>query len=260
MKRCKLIVTDLDGTLLRNDKSISTFTLEILNECRKRGVLIAFATARPVRGVEQVRKIFEPDVLINHNGAVFAYEGNQVSLGIDKVSLDNLLENIFKVFPGAEVGAEANDIFYANYDVTKYWKDESFMRTETSFVGAELAYGDKVLVSLNDIDINVLAACLPTSCYLEVADGFMGMIMSKKATKFNAITSFCDAWEIHSSEVICFGDDDNDISMISGCGIGVAMENANERVKSIADVVCLTNEKDGVAQWINEFVLKGCRN
>ena len=129
--------------------------------------------------------------------------------------------------------------------------------TKSDFTELHLEYADKILVCLKSVDIEGLKSYLPDDCYLEIADGVMGMIMSKKATKFNAIISICDALEISPSEVICFGDDNNDISMIQGCGVGVAMANANTIVKEVADMVCLSNENDGVAKWIREFILGG---
>jgi len=256
MKNCKLIVADLDHTLLRKDKSISEFTLATLNECRKRGILIGFATARPVRGVKEIRKIFEPDVLINHNGAVVeGYSGWEASLGIDGEVLRKMLDEICRNFPSVEIGVESNDVLYANYDVTKNWPDEPYMSVARDFSDFEFPYADKVLISLERVNIDVLKSFLPECCYLEVADGFMGMIMSKEATKFNAIATVCDALGIRPSEVVCFGDDDNDISMLVGCGIGVAMGNANDKVKELADAVCLANEEDGVARWVREVVL-----
>ena len=254
MKDCKLIVTDLDGTLLRNDKSISKFTIETLNECRRQGILVAFATGRPVRGVEAIKNVFEPDILINHNGAVFNQGDHQVSLGISAVQLREMLAEIFSAFPNTEVGIESGDIFYANYDVTKNWPEEDEPCRVDDFSELEIPYADKVLINLND-NIEEIRSCLSNECYLEIADGTIGMIMSKEATKFNAIATICDVLEIRPTEAICFGDDDNDISMIQGCGIGVAMNNANGRVKEVADALCLSNEEDGVATWIREFVL-----
>jgi len=257
MKKCKLIVVDLDGTLLRDDKSISSFTVETLMACRNQGILVGFATARPVRGVAEIRELFEPDILINHNGAVFTHGDLQDSFGINREQFRVLLAEILAVFPNAEVGVESDDVFYANYDVTKNWPDEPYMSVDGDLVRLEVDYVDKILVSLHNIDVEVLKSYLPDECYLEIADGVMGMVMSKKATKFNSIVSVCDALGISPSEVICFGDDNNDISMIQGCGIGVAMDNAHVMVKEAADVVCLSNESDGVARWIMDNLLSG---
>lgn len=255
MKNCKLIVTDLDWTLLRNDKSISEFTLATLKACRSQGILIGFATARPIRGVATVRAIFEPDILINHNGAVFTHGNHQVSLGISREHLSEVLAKILAVFPHAEIGVEADDVLYANYDVTKNWPDEPYMKAKADFAELSLTYADKVLVCLKSVDLERLQSYLPDDCYLEVADGVMGMIMSKKASKFNGIVAVCEALGINLADVVCFGDDNNDISMIQGCGIGVSVANANAAVKEVADRECLSNENDGVAKWIRTNIL-----
>ena len=66
----KMIVTDLDRTLLRTDKTISNYTADILNRCRERGMKIVFATARPKRTVNHFIGSVPVDALILHNGAV----------------------------------------------------------------------------------------------------------------------------------------------------------------------------------------------
>ena len=58
------------------------------------------------------------------------------------------------------------------------------------------------------------------------------------------------------SGIAAFGDDFNDIGMLRLCGTGIAMENAIEEVKGVADEVCASNEKDGVAEWIEKNLLQ----
>ena len=260
MKNCKLIVTDLDGTLLRNDKSISKFTLETLKACRNQGILIGFATARPIRGVAQIREVFEPDILITHNGAVFTHGEHQVSMGISGKQVRIFLEKILSDFPYAEIGVESDDVFWANYDVTKNWLGETYMQLTSMLDGLDIKCADKILVCLKTVDPHTLRLYLPDDCYLEIADDVMGMIMRKQATKFNGIVSICNALGISPSEVVSFGDDNNDISMIQGCAVGVAVNNANLKVKNAADVVCESNENDGVAKWIQGAILGETKN
>ena len=166
------------------------------------------------------------------------------------------IEGLLSAFPNAEIGVESDDVFYANYDVTKNWPDEPYTMAEADFAGLRLTQADKMLISLNGVDVHVLKSCLPANCYLEIADGVMGMVMNKQATKWDGIVSICDDLGIRPSEVVCFGDDHNDISMIQGCGVGVAVENANAQVLEVADEVCLSNEHDGPAVWMRQFVLE----
>jgi hydroxymethylpyrimidine pyrophosphatase-like HAD family hydrolase len=63
----------------------------------------------------------------------------------------------------------------------------------------------------------------------------VGMIMNREATKINAIRKICIREHIELGEVVCFGDDSNDLEMIRQCGLGVAVANAKEDVLSVAD-------------------------
>lgn len=74
----RLIVTDLDRTLLRNDKSISEYTVEILNRCREAGYYIAFATARAENGMVRFIDAIKPDAIISSGGAVISVNGNVI--------------------------------------------------------------------------------------------------------------------------------------------------------------------------------------
>ena len=96
---------------------------------------------------------------------------------------------------------------------------------------------------------------LPESLYLSVARDSLAMIMHKGATKAKAIAELSRYWSISESEIVVFGDDVNDIDMLSSAGIGVAMGNAIDKVKAIADYICNDCDMDGVARWIEEYVL-----
>jgi HAD superfamily hydrolase (TIGR01484 family) len=74
----RLIVTDLDGTLLRTDKSISSFTLSVFDECRRKGIKIAVATGRAEKAAERYIKELRPDILIVSSGALAIADGEIV--------------------------------------------------------------------------------------------------------------------------------------------------------------------------------------
>ena len=85
--------------------------------------------------------------------------------------------------------------------------------------------------------------------------GTMCEILRADANKWTAIRHLCDRWEIDPSQVCAVGDDMNDIPMIRGAGLGVAMGHAQAAVRDVADLVVGTNEADGVAQLIDEVIL-----
>ena len=94
----KLIVTDLDNTLLRRDKTISGYTLDVFRRLRKRGVLAAFATARDFRFVtEHISPLFgiAPDILIADNGALARHGGNDIYKRLIPAGTVNILLSRF---------------------------------------------------------------------------------------------------------------------------------------------------------------------
>ena len=81
-------------------------------------------------------------------------------------------------------------------------------------------------------------------------------VMRNGSTKGDAVRYLANYFGIDKEEVMCIGDSENDLSMIKYAGTGVAMGNASEDIKSVADYVTDTNVNDGVAKAINKFVLK----
>lgn len=84
------------------------------------------------------------------------------------------------------------------------------------------------------------------------------MIMYREATKFNGVLEVAKEFNISKSEIIAFGDDINDKEMLLNVGLGVAMSNSVDEIKIIADYFCDTNDNDGVAKRLDEFVMMEC--
>ena len=78
--------------------------------------------------------------------------------------------------------------------------------------------------------------------------------INKSAGKMQALRQLADMLNIQLSENMAFGDDLNDIEMLTGCGYGVAVENAVPEVKQVADSICESNDDDGVAKYIEQNV------
>lgn len=84
------------------------------------------------------------------------------------------------------------------------------------------------------------------------SDGDWYKFTKNGITKEKAILAVCEAYHADVSEIVAFGDDYADIGMVKLCGIGVAMVNAIQEVKDIADVITLSKEKDGVAVYLKK--------
>ncbi|MCL2748002.1 MAG: HAD-IIB family hydrolase [Oscillospiraceae bacterium] len=251
----KLVVTDLDNTLLRRDKTISDYTVDVFRRVRERGMLVAFATARPIRAVQSLGINIEANAAIYHNGAVIAIGGAvHRHIGIDYITAKNLLLQTVGTYGNMQVAVEIEDVLYANFDVTKVWTNTTAIMTDFTDLPAMPA--DKIIVGTADRKIiSEIEKSLPDDIYAEITENRLLMLMNKNARKINAIIEIASHFSITLAETAAFGDDYNDIEMLRECGIGVAAKNAIDECKAVADYVCGDCDEDGVAKWLEEKVL-----
>jgi len=256
----KMIVTDLDRTLLRSDKTISAFSAEVLRECQRRGIIVAFATARPKRVVTDFLAVVPADAVIYHNGAVIHIGGELfASYGIDAAITWEILHLYSREYPNLRLSVEIDDVLYANFDVSAIWSNVSAIQTDfTDKLPNKSA--DKILVSASSMEeVEAFTQHLPDHLYMELSEHTVGMIMHRDVTKQTAVRALADHYGIGMEEVAAFGDDYNDIGMLRACGAGIAVENALDEVKAAADFICPNNDEDGVAKWIEAHVLSEIR-
>ena len=251
----KMVITDLDSTLLRADKTISGYTINILRRCRENGLKLVFATARPRRTVMHFLGDVATDALILHNGAVISAGEkvlNRYGIGIE--ARDHILHAIRRDYPNVTLSVEIDDLNYANFDMKLVWAyDEGVI---SDFTDLPNKPADKIIVSvLSHNDITKFSTYLPDDLYIQMCDGRLGLIMHKSATKWAAIQYVSAHFGMSTGQAVAFGDDYNDITMLKGCGVGVAVDNALDEAKAAADYVCAANDDDGVAKWLEEFLL-----
>jgi len=244
-----MVVTDLDGTLLRDDKTLSAFTLEVLHKLRRERILFAVATARPIRAVDGMMPGLRYDAGIFHNGAVVTEEGRRIAgWGIEQPY--ELIRPILADRADCHVAVEVDDLLYANFDVDRIWRGVPYLPTP-DFQELRLLTADKIIIETDTLEkMAGYQPYLTKELYLELSEHTIAMIMHRQATKQQAVRFLAERHGFRMGEVVAFGDDYNDIDMLKGCGIGVAVGNALEVVKAAADEVCESNGNDGVARWL----------
>ena len=218
----KMIVTDLDGTLLRDDKTVSERTQAILRRCRDKGIKIVYATARG-GDAEELTYGIPFDGFIANNGAL-AVAGDEVVY--NRPVPDDFARLFLDICEARGLSAGSH-------------RDHGKLYVEDC--GLE-----------EDAFIKWL---LPKDLYFVVSWNKVGMIMHREATKSNAVVALARRWNIMKEEIVAFGDDLNDIDLLGYAGYGVAMGNALEGVRAAAQYHCLGNEEDGLADWIERNVL-----
>lgn len=254
----KLIVLDLDGTLLKSDKTISKETLSVLDACMKKGHKMVIATARPPR----VCHDFIPDILkreyvVYYNGAeIYSNYRKIYSKYISEMSAEKIIRFLYNNYPDAITSMEIENKLYSNLPVGDLFGNIEYELVNYKDIKYQPAA--KILVDLTKIgDPGHIKAFIPSDCRMVVTDGgILGQIMAEGVSKMEAIKFILNNWSLTMRDVVAFGDDYNDLEIMKESGTGVAMGNAVEELKQAAKYVSKTNDEDGVAYFLNEFLLK----
>jgi len=245
----KMVVTDLDGTLLREDKTISERSLSALKQCRERGIKVVYATGRGGSATFLVpEELFDGKVCAN--GAK-AFAGNEPVYNklMPSEHVRDLLIAADNV--GVKIVAESGGWHYGNFDVTETWS--WLPQSEiVDFVKLDIEVEKIYAILERPEDAEVIKRHLPEYTYLYLSrDGF-AMVMHKDAVKSKALAALAAHWSTERSDIVSFGDDTNDIELLKYSGVGIAMGNALDEVKSVADEICDANDNDGIAKWLEE--------
>lgn len=252
----QLLVLDLDGTLLRNDKTVSEETIDSLIEFKNRDNKILFATARPPRDAyKYVPQKLRNNPIICYNGACII--NRKEILYKKEMSRDT----VYKIIEQSEKSGyhqicfEINDKLYSNFDTADFFGKVPTEIVDLTKLNMETVY--KVIICNKDSISQDFLTVLPNTCKGIVTDnGKLCQIMDQEVSKWNSIQSLVKTWNIKDEDIIAFGDDYNDLDMIKHAGIGVAMGNAEKVLKESANFVTDTNMNEGVAKYLKEHILQ----
>ena len=255
---CKLLLFDLDGTLLQSDKTISQRTLSVLRKCRQEGILIGVSTSRSEQNSLVYLNELMPDILISSGGALVKYGTEYIYKADFSVAETNAIIDLARSVCGndCEITIDTIDAHYWNYKIDPKKLDQSWGdSTYTDFSDfAECAL--KICVEIFEQDkANELAERLSDCDCIRFSDGYWYKFTKKNVTKENAIMKITEVCGFGTESIIAFGDDFADIGMLELCGLGVAMGNAIEEIKEKADIVIGSNDEDGIAVFLeNEMI------
>lgn len=244
------IIVDLDKTLLRTDKTISAYTLDIMQRCRRKGISIMAATARPERSILIYQEQVGFDAITAMNGARVILPDRVLENGISHRSGVDILSKLIST-PDALISVETSDGIYSNAEIPEW--NSNYYDGFPDLPTRGTLY--KILVSGKSDISSQIGGVLTEDVYHTIANGDLVQIMSKNATKWKGIKAMLEALDIPHTEAVYFGDDNDDIEPIQRCGIGVAVSNAIEAVRNAADYITSSNDEDGVAHYIETDLL-----
>lgn len=247
----KAIITDLDRTLLRTDKSVSEYTYAVLKKCRDRGIILMAATARPERTFLSYRDQIGFAAITTLNGARVILPNCIIENGIEPSSTESILKKVIAI-PDLVLSMETGDGIFSNVPIPEWGTTvfDGFPNLPTESVIFKM-----ILSSTSNNICPEVKKALTADTYMTVADGKLIQIMSTAATKWNGIKAMLEAVGVNRSDAIYFGDDNDDIEPIKKCGAGVAVSNAVDEVLEAADHITESNDMDGVARYIEKNLL-----
>lgn len=265
----KMIVLDLDDTLLRDDLTISKRTKEALMKAQKVGVRVVLASGRPTYAM---REIADNLCLQDYGSYILSFNGGKIiscQTGEELFSSTLAPETVHHLY---EI-SRREDVFIHTYveDTIVTEAGNQYTNIEGELTGLEIIEVGSFIGAVTEPVVKVLMLDEPEKLAevekkLQVElNGELCVLRSKPyflefteagVTKGKSLGYLTEQLGINSEEVIAIGDSYNDLPMIEFAGLGVAMGNAPEDIKAKADYITDTNMNDGVAKVVEEFILK----
>ena len=257
METYRLLLFDLDGTLLCSEKKITGRTLQALQKCREKGMMIGVSTSRGEGNALQFIEELCPDILIASGGALIKYRGEYIYRAEFSPERTRQMIAAARSVCGmdCEITIDTVDAHYWNYrddpkKLDKSWGDSIY----TDFGDFGQCALKMCVEVFDDGDARRLREMLRDCDCIRFSDGYWYKFTKKGATKEEAIRKACAACGIGAEEVMAFGDDYADMGMLKFCGRGIAMGNAIDEVKNIADFVIGGNDEDGIAVYLESLI------
>lgn len=266
----KLIALDIDGTLTNSRKEITPRTRYALLEAQAQGKRLILASGRHPIGVIPIAHELRLDT---YGGFIMSFNGGKI---IDCITNRTIVSKLFprEFLPDIVSVLKDSNITMITFDDKKIYADNK--QNDYTFIEKEVLKTEMVIiddfVSEVKFDVNkILLAGEPDELdeYQKILvnryDGLLEIyksapyfleLMPFGISKGSMLPLLLDKLGVNRDELVAFGDNYNDMTMIGYAGLGVAMANGEPEVKKIANYVCDSNDEDGIAQTLQRFVLK----
>ena len=262
----KAVFIDMDGTLLKSDHSVSEVTKEAIHQLQQKGILVVLISARPLHGILPISKQVVADdmPIVSLNGG-YIFHNNEI---IYQAAIS--LPDTITIYEEIKSFTNLSSMFYSQMEwfsevendrikkeqkitpvkikiqpfkeTLQYWEEQKTGPNKILIAGDKHLILDieQRLIALHQGKLNIFKS---QASYLEV--------MSLTASKANAIEFLISKYGIDKNQIIAIGDNYNDKGMIEFAGMGIAMGNAPEEIKLVADYITDTNNNDGVAKALH---------
>ncbi|CAM4415765.1 Cof-type HAD-IIB family hydrolase [Vibrio agarivorans] len=265
----KLIALDLDGTLLSSDKSISVENQQAIAKAREAGVTVVLASGRPIQGMRDKLELLninsDKDFVLCYNGSMVqniatgeiihqqiidgkaakkvARLAKEMGVYVHAFSTEHgLITTEHNPYTDVEANINGLDITEMNFESLS---DDHPIIKVMMVADAE---------TLTKTSANIPAELREEFTVVQSAPIFLEFL-NPLANKGIGVAAIAEHLGIKQEEVMTMGDAENDHHMLKYAGLGIAMSNAMEETKQIADHITVSNNEHGVAVCIEEFIL-----
>lgn len=271
----RMLALNIDGTLLQTNGKIHKSTKEAIEYVQQKGIYVTLVTSRTFASAKKVAKALKLDsILITHRGAYIAKEiGKPVHTARIQENITYDLVRLLEGFP-CQIR-----LVHENYSLANKYKLNHNLLAKTVFTtGDPVFYSQQFVDSIGDTIIDEPANPSSVEVYFEykddlkdVQEAIQGMftevdcmslnelrldIVPSRVSKLNGLLYLAERLGISRNEIVCIGDDIDDIEMIEAAGLGVAMGNAPVEVKRAADWITRSQNQQGVAYMVKEHFRK----
>lgn len=265
----EILVLDIDGTVTNSQKEVTDKTLDAILSVQERGHTVVLASGRPTPGIIPLAKKLK---LAYYNGYILSYNGA-------KIISCNTGETIYQqVLPHSIIAELYQAAIHNSVGIISYEGDcviagtaiDEYMEKEAKINNIPIKMVDNFVEYIN-FNVNKCLMTGPGDYLAKVelimkekfghslniyrSEPYFLEIMPQNIDKAYSLSKLLDYLGLSNEQMISCGDGFNDLSMIQYAGMGVAMANAQEIVRNAANYITLSNDDDGVAHVINEFML-----
>ncbi len=246
----KYLVFDLDDTLLRKDRTISSFTLDVLTKAKKQGYVIIFNTSRSRQNSQKYIDLVKPDFGVYNGGCEIDNEKGNILYAsfIDKGETKKITKYLSTCMD--KISVQSKDNFYAS---DKEYKAQNAIWTDFSDGLDVDAY--KILCFSKENGFVEMIACEYNLEHQNYLNSGWHRLSKKGNNKTTGLEKLMRLINSDFSHVCYFGDDYGDLELINKVALGIAMKNSKEEVLKIAKHICLSNDEDGCAKFIYDNLL-----
>ncbi len=272
MKKIKLLVIDIDGTLMVRAGEISTEDRDAISEVRKKGIIVSLCSGRAIQtgrlvaenlGLDGYHMFFDGGLVSNLQTGEYVYM-RTISDGLVHRAVDFAHENniFLDLWSATEYFAEqenwATDIRRDYFRVIPKFVDFNKLPENPEIIKATLVVrspeektGAKHFRDQFNGSLTLSSTVTPAFPDIDFIN-----VLAPGVSKKTALEALAHRLNVTLDQVMAIGDGINDMPVITSVGVGVAMKNAPAEVKAVADYVTLDADHSGVAKAIDKFLLK----